>query len=115
MPENTPATPAASPENTPASLVTGMPPGKMWGYVKDLLVILVIPGFLWVVKLEVNNARQDLLIEQQKAEIARLEVRINDNADIDDKVQQNALKLVQLEGKIDTANGRLDEIKALLR
>jgi len=87
----------------------------MWDRAKDVLTILVIPLFLWGVKLEVGNAKRDLLIEQQKVEITRLEARIDDNADIDDKVQANALKLVQLEGKVDTANGRLDEIKALLR
>jgi hypothetical protein len=83
-----------------------------WG--KDILVILVIPALLWIVKLETGNAQRDLIIQQAQSEVARLEVRFSEIAEIDDRVQQNALHLARLEGKIDTANGRLDEIRSIL-
>ena len=83
-----------------------------WG--RDLLVILVIPSLLWIVKLEVGNAQRDLYLEQTQSEVARLEDQLSEVKDIDVRVQQNALQLARLEGKIDTANGRLDEIRSLL-
>jgi len=82
---------------------------------KDVLVILVIPLFLWGVKLEVGNAQRDKELEYQEEKIERLESELKEAQDIDKGVQANALKLVQLEGKLDTANGRLDDIKDLLR
>ena len=87
---------------------------KAVSYAKDILVILVIPVLMWTVKLEVNNAERDLLISQSNIEIHRLEERISEIKDIDVRVQQNALHLARLEGKLDTANGRLDEIRSLL-
>jgi len=83
-----------------------------WG--KDVLVILVFPVLIWTVKLEIGNAERDMLIAQSDAEISRLEERISEMKDIDDRVQENALQLARLEGKLDTANGRLDEIRNLL-
>mgnify|MGYP003654542367 CR=1 FL=1 len=83
-----------------------------WG--KDILVILVIPALLWIVKLETGNAQRDLIIQQAQSEVTRLEVRFSEIEEIDDRVQQNALHLARLEGKIDTANGRLDEIRSIL-
>jgi len=83
-----------------------------WG--KDILVILVIPSLLWIVKLETENAQRDMLLQQSNAEIARLEERIEEIRDIDQRVQENALHLARLEGKLDTANGRLDEIRSIL-
>lgn len=96
---------------------------KAWGYAKDVLSIAVIPLVIWGIKLEVGNAQRDLKIDQLQEEnrnlksedIARLERRIDDNANIDDKVQALALKQATFEGKLDTALGRMDEIKALLR
>lgn len=83
-----------------------------WG--KDILVILVIPSLLWIVKLETENAQRDMLLQQSNSEIARLEERIEEIRDIDQRVQENALHLARLEGKLDTANGRLDEIRSIL-
>jgi hypothetical protein len=88
---------------------------KVWGYARDLLSIGVIPLLIWGIKLEVGNAQRDLRIEQLGKDIVRLEERIQKNSDIEDKVTALALKQATLEGKLDTANGRLDEIKALLR
>ena len=92
-----------------------MDAGKAWGYAKDLLTILVIPLLLWGVKLEVSNAERDLLIERQAEELEDLEEEIKEAQDIEDGVQANALKLAVLEGKLDTANGRLSEVVSLLR
>lgn len=76
-------------------------------WAKDVLVILVIPLLLWIIKLEVGNAQQDL-------QIAQLQEQMEDIKEIDNRVQQNAVHLARLEGKIDTANGRLDEIRSML-
>ncbi len=95
-------------ENSPEGL------GKAWSWGKDILVLLVVPVLIWTVKLEVGNAQRDLLIAQSEAEMTRLESRIGEMKDIDVRVQQNALQLARLEGKLDTANGRLDEIRNLL-
>ena len=86
----------------------------MFQWAKDILVILVIPSLLWIVKLEVSNAQRDLMITQQSGEIQRLEERMSEFKDIDARVQANALQLARLEGKLDTANGRLDEIRTIL-
>jgi hypothetical protein len=89
-------------------------PSKALQYGKDILVILVIPLLVWIVKLETGNAQRDLLLQQSMSEVARLEVRIGEIRDIDQRVQENALQLARLEGKLDTANGRLDEIRSIL-
>jgi len=88
---------------------------QLYGYVKDGLTILVLPALLWLVKLEVSNAERDFQLQQTKIDIERLEARINEFKDIDNRVQQNALQLARLEGKIDSANDRLDEIRGLLK
>jgi hypothetical protein len=76
-------------------------------WAKDVLVILVIPLMVWIIKLEVGNAQQDLRISQ-------LQQQMQEIGEIDNRVQQNAVQLARLEGKIDTANGRLDEIRSML-
>ena len=83
-----------------------------WG--KDVLVLLIFPVLIWTIKLEIGNAERDLLIAHTDTEIMRLEDRIGEMKDIDNRVQENALQLARLEGKLDTANGRLDEIRNLL-
>lgn len=88
---------------------------KVWGYARDLLSICVIPLLLWGIKLEVGNAQRDFQIEQLGKDIVRLEARVEKNSDIEEKVTALALKQASLEGKLDTANGRLNEIKDLLR
>jgi hypothetical protein len=88
--------------------------GKLWGFTKELLVIAVLPLVGWVIKLEVGNAERDMKIEQLAEDQIRLEERIEESEAISVEVRNNALQLVRLEGKIDTANGRLDDIKSLL-
>lgn len=87
---------------------------KAWGLGKDLLTLAVIPLLGWGVKLEVGNAQRDMQIQQQQVEIARLEARVKDAEKINNGVHENSLKLVRLEGKLDTANGRLHDIQILL-
>ncbi len=96
-----------TPETPPAR-----PHSIQWA--KDVLVILVIPALLWIVKLEVGNAQRDMILSQYQEETVRLEARISEIKEIDARVQANALHLARLEGKLDTANGRLDEIRAIL-
>jgi Tfp pilus assembly protein PilN len=88
---------------------------KAWGVTKDLLTLLVIPAVGWIIKLEVANAERDIRIEQLQEDIVELRAEIKEAQDIDEKVQAQAVKLAVLEGKLDTANGRLDEIRDLLR
>jgi hypothetical protein len=113
MPDNdgTP-TPAPQPTTKPTTTMTA---AKAWSWAKDILVVLVIPLFLWGVKLEVGNAKRDKELEYQAEKIQQLQEDLKEAQDIEDGVQDNALKLVQLEGKLDTANGRLNDIKELLR
>lgn len=87
----------------------------MYSHLKDGLTILVIPALAWLIKVEVSNAQQEFQLEQTKIEISRLEDRMDEFKDIDSRVQNNALQLARLEGKIDSANDRLDEIRKLLQ
>ena len=91
---------------------------KMWGYTKDFLSLLVIPLLLWGIKLEVGNALRDERIQSLQEENTELKeefrAEIKEAKGIDSEVRANALKLAVLEGKLDTANGRLGEIINLL-
>lgn len=69
---------------------------------------LVIPLIFWGVKLEVTNAIQDERISEVQEDLDKL-------ADVTDSVQQNALALVRLEGKLDNVDEKIDEVKKLLR
>lgn len=89
--------------------------GKLWEHTRSVLALLVIPLLMWGIKLEVGNAERDLLLTQLAGQITDLKAEVKEAQDIDDKVQSNAVKLAILEGKLDTANGRLGEIKELLR
>jgi hypothetical protein len=115
MPDDTPAEGQPVPAPAPGGREVTLNAGKAWGYAKDFLVVLVIPLLLWGVKLEVGNAERDLRIEQLSREIEDLKDEVSEAQDIDKSVQANALKLATLEGKLDTANGRLSEITTLLR
>lgn len=108
-----PIEPATPPEKQGAHM--GMNGHKVWEYVKDGLTLLVIPALLWVIKLEVGNAQRDLKIAELEKDIAALQIELDEAKDIEDGVQANALKLAELTGKLDTANGRLSEITSLLR
>jgi len=88
---------------------------KAWGHIKDGLSLLVIPALIWVIKLEVGNAQRDLQISELDKDLISLEAELQEAQDIEDGVQANALKLAELTGKLDTANGRLSEIASLLR
>lgn len=85
-----------------------------YAYIKDGLTILVLPALIWIIKLEVGNAERNFQLLQTQTEIQRLEAKIKEFKEIDQRVQQNALQLARLEGKIDSANDRLDEIRELL-
>ena len=87
---------------------------KAWSVGKDLLTLLMIPAMGWLIKLEVANAERDLHIKALQEDVIELRADIAEAASIDDKVQANSIQLVRLEGKLDTANGRLDDIKSLL-
>jgi len=91
-----------------------MSASKAWSYGKDILSLLVIPLLLWGVKLEVGNAERDLLIAQLHAKNTELVEQIKEAKSIDKEVRENTTKLAVLEGKLDTANGRLSEIISLL-
>jgi hypothetical protein len=108
-PEPTPAAPAPEEPHMTVSA------GKAFGVAKDIAALLVIPAFLWIIKLEVGNAERDIILHNQAEQIDDLEGDIEDAQDIEDGVQSNALKLAVLEGKLDTANGRLGEIITLFR
>ena len=84
-------------------------------YLKDILTFLIIPSLLWILKLEVGNAQRDLILDQKSDDIQRLEQKIVEFKDIDVRVQQNAIQLARLEGKLDAANDRLAEIRDLLQ
>jgi len=88
---------------------------KAWGFGKDFLSVLVLPIGGLLIHQAVSNSTQQLQIEQLQKDVAELSSDLKEAQDIDDKVQANALKLATLEGKLDTANGRLTDIKELLR
>jgi len=98
----------------PDNETAGLTGAKLWSYAKDVLTITIIPLCLWGVKLEVGNAERDLRIEDLKEDITELKTDIKEAQGIEQGVHGNALKLAELSGKLDTANGRLDEIKSLL-
>jgi hypothetical protein len=122
MPENEEpeAPPAPAPPAAPPPAPAPVPPptmlnlNKAWSVGKDLLTLLMIPAMGWLIKLEVANAERDLHIAQLQKDVIELRVEIQEAESIDDKVQANSIQLVRLEGKLDTANGRLDDIKMLL-
>ena len=80
----------------------------MWEVAKELLVILVIPILVWGVSVEVRTAVAAEKYVQVSLELNKMDA-------IGSEVRQNALKLARLEGKVDTANARLDEIRRLLK
>jgi peptidoglycan hydrolase CwlO-like protein len=68
---------------------------------------LVIPLIVWGVKLEVKNAIQDERISEVQEELDKL-------ADVTDAVQNQALAMVRLEGKLDNLDEKIDDVKKLL-
>lgn len=101
------------PESTPTEPTVAT--SKVWGVLKDVATLLVVPAFIWIIKLEVGNAQRDLKIEELNSDLSDLRADFKEAQTINKTVQEQALKLAVLEGKLDTANGRLVEIQTLLR
>lgn len=104
-PENSP-TPEAAPKDAVMS--------KVWEWAKDALAIAVLPLLAWVINLSVQNAQRDDHIQELQKEVDGLHEEQKEVATVKDDLQKSNLQMVRLEGKIDLANGRLDEIKSLL-
>lgn len=86
----------------------------MWGIAKDLLALAVIPLLGWAINLQVNNALQDERIGQMQMQLDALKEQSKELEAVKKDVQEAAVHMARLEGKIDMANGRLDEIRSLL-
>jgi len=95
-----------------------MPPveqnSRLFGIAKDLLSLAVIPLAGWAINLQVNNALQDERIVQMQVQIDTLKEQAKEIDVVKKDVQEAAVHMARLEGKIDMANGRLDEIRSLL-
>jgi hypothetical protein len=87
---------------------------QLWASIKDWLGLAVIPLLGWVINLQVGNALRDERIEQMQTQIDTLKEQQKEVENVKKDVQEAALHMVRLEGKIDLANGRLDEIRSLL-
>jgi hypothetical protein len=73
-----------------------------------VLSVLVIPLLLWGVRLEVSTSIMDERISEMQKDLDKL-------SDVTNAVQANSLALVRLEGKLDNLDGKVDEVKKLLR
>ena len=82
-----------------------------WGYVKDGLCLLVIPLLMWGIRLETTLAVQD-------KQISQLEKQVTDNRTamktIEATVQANSIQLAKLDGKMDSLDDKIDDIKRIL-
>ncbi len=87
---------------------------RICGIAKDLLVLAVIPLLGWAINLQVNNALQDERITQMQGHIDELREQSKELEAVKKDVQEAAIHMARLEGKLDLANGRLDEIRTLL-
>lgn len=88
---------------------------KLWEWAKDALALAVIPLVGWIINLSVSNALRDAHIVQLQAEVVSLKGQQEEIDKVKADVGEANIQMVRLEGKIDLANGRLDEIKSLLR
>jgi hypothetical protein len=88
---------------------------RMWGYGKDLLSLAVLPLVGWVINLSVQNAVRDEHIMALQKDVTTLSAKLEEIEEVRADLGKANLQMVRLEGKIDLANGRLDEIKSLLR
>ena len=84
---------------------------KIWTYIKDGLVLAVIPLLIWGIRLEVTLAVQE---EKLNVALSGIQEASGSDKDISRLVQTNSNQLTALNGKIDVANARLDAIKDLL-
>lgn len=87
---------------------------KVWPLAKDLLALAVIPLLGWAINLQVNNALQDERIAQMQTHIDELREQAKEVEAVKKDVQEAAVHMARLEGKLDMANGRLDEIRSIL-
>ncbi len=88
---------------------------RWWGHFKDLLTLAIVPLTGWLISLHTENALRDERIQQLQAQIADLQEQQKELEVVKKDVQNAAIHMVRLEGKLDAANGRLDEIRSLLR
>lgn len=79
----------------------------MWDIARDTLTVLIIPLVIWGVSLEVRSAVAAERLSTVTAEMSKI-----DGLALD--VKDNALKLVRLEGKLDTANSHLKVLRRML-
>lgn len=87
---------------------------KAYGYVKDVLTIAVVPLVLLLWQLSSHSALQSERIENLKGEVTLLRA---DQAKVDrlrEDLQTLAIQQARIEGKVESANARLDQIKSLL-
>ena len=106
--------PEGSPEQDVVRATSNLK-SKLWEWAKDALALAVIPLVGWIVNLSVQNALRDEHISQLQAEVFSLQDQQKEIDEVKKDVGEANLQMVRLEGKIDLANGRLDEIKTLLR
>jgi len=111
-PTSTPASHRQPSSSTPSG--SGGDGNRLWGMAKDALVIAVIPLLGWAINLQVNNALQDERIVQMQLQIDTLKDQSKELDAVKKDVQEAAVHMARLEGKIDMANGRLDEIRTIL-
>lgn len=78
--------------------------GRALSWVRDFLVLLVVPALLWIMKLEVSNAERDLRILQLQGDLGRIER-------VAERVQKIEVQLARTEGKLDTTNQLLTDVK----
>jgi hypothetical protein len=114
VPTSTPASHRQPPSAPPSGSGSGGDGSRLWGLAKDGLVIAVIPLLGWAINLQVNNALQDERITQMQSQIDMLKEQAKELDAVKNDVQEAAVHMARLEGKIDMANGRLDEIRTLL-
>lgn len=92
------------------------PSYERWlGMLKDALSIGIIPIVGWLIGLHTENALRDERILHLQAEVSALHEQRKEVESVKKDVQNAAIHMARLEGKLDAANGRLDEIRTLLR
>jgi len=111
MPPNTPPEPAPSPSPEHRS---GVPLSRVFEIGKDVITIAVVPLTLWIVNLSIDNALQTERIGNLQEEVKVLREEQAKIEKLRDELQTLAIQQARVEGKVDTANARLDQIKSLL-
>ena len=81
--------------------------GKAMDWAFRILSTLIVPGAIWVGKLEVNNALQEERIRELQADVER-------NSSINAAVQQNTNSLIKLETTLDGMRRDISDVKNLL-